>query len=141
MNYLTPKEKREIVTKQFDPTPPEETETPVVIKLKLVGLDGNAFFLLGKFRKEAQRQGVPQDKIDAITDDAKSGNYDHLLQVLIAHTEDPGEVEDEEDDDPWVMYGDVDYFNAKCETCGDGLDEDGRCSCEQGAGPDKYPAI
>lgn len=57
------------------------------VKLDLRGLDGNAFVLLGAFRKAAQRQGFPETEIDAVLNEAKSGDYNHLLSVLIAHTE------------------------------------------------------
>ena len=69
------------------------------VKLDLVGLDGNAFFLMGAFSKAAKRQGWSAEEIKAVLDDARSGDYDHLLQVLIAHTE---EAEDqcEEEDEP-----------------------------------------
>lgn len=66
------------------------------VKLDLTVLDGNAFFLIGTFRKVARRQGWTDSEIKAVTDDAMSGNYDHVLQVLIANTESPG-VEGDED--------------------------------------------
>lgn len=57
--------------------------------LKLEGLDGNAFNLLGAFRLAAKRQGWSQEEISAVCAEAMAGNYDHLLQTLIKHTE-PG---------------------------------------------------
>lgn len=57
------------------------------VNLELVGLDGNAFFLLGKFQQEARRQGWSAQEIQTVMTEAQSGDYDHLLQTLIAHTE------------------------------------------------------
>jgi len=64
-------------------------DTPV--KLNLVGLDGNAFCLLGNFQTAARRQRVPIELIAKVINEAKSGDYNHLLQVLIANTEEVDE--------------------------------------------------
>jgi hypothetical protein len=76
------------------------------INLELAGLDGNAFFLLGAFSRQARREGWTDGEIKAVTDEAKSGDYDNLLRVLIRHCEsvDEGDgydepYEDEYDDD------------------------------------------
>ena len=34
------------------------------VKLKLVGLDGNAFFLMGTFRKQAKKEGWSEKEIE-----------------------------------------------------------------------------
>lgn len=57
------------------------------VKLDLVGLDGNAFNLLGQFQRAARKQGWSQQEIDGVIAQATSSNYDHLLQVLIEHTD------------------------------------------------------
>ena len=54
--------------------------------LELVGLDGNAFNLLGQFQRAAREQGWPAAEIKAVIDEATSADYDHLLQTLIKHT-------------------------------------------------------
>ena len=59
------------------------------VRLDLAGLDGNAFNLLGKFSKQARREGWSDEEREAVLADAKMGDYDHLLQVLQAHCEDP----------------------------------------------------
>lgn len=58
----------------------------VKVKLDLVGLDGNAFVLMGAFQRAAKSQGVPKEDIKAILDDCMSGDYNHLLCVLVDHT-------------------------------------------------------
>lgn len=59
------------------------------IKLQLVGLDGNAFVLMGAFSRQAKKEGWTREEINAVLDDAKSGDYDNLLRVLMEHCEDP----------------------------------------------------
>lgn len=60
------------------------------VKLRLVGLDGNAFSLLGSFRTAARRQGWPDEEIKRITAEAMKGDYDHLLRILADHCEEGG---------------------------------------------------
>lgn len=56
------------------------------VKLNLVGLDGNAFSLMGAFRNAARKQGRSQEEIKAVLDDCMSKDYNHLLSVLMEHT-------------------------------------------------------
>jgi len=49
------------------------------IEIDLSGPEGNAFVLLGHARKWARQLGKDPD---AISEDMKSGNYDHLVEVL-----------------------------------------------------------
>jgi predicted protein tyrosine phosphatase len=64
--------------------------------MNLVGLDGNAFALMGAFSKEAKKQGWKTEEIKAVIDECKSGDYDHLLFTLIQNTEAGYMKEDEE---------------------------------------------
>lgn len=57
------------------------------VKLKLVGLDGNAFSVLGAFKRAAKAQGWDRDEITAVVNEACSGDYDHLLAVISKHCE------------------------------------------------------
>jgi hypothetical protein len=57
------------------------------IKLNLVGLDGNAFALLGAFQKQAKKEGWEQEEISEVIDEAITGNYDYLLQTLTQYIE------------------------------------------------------
>ena len=77
------------------------------VKLALVGLDGNAFSLMGAFSSAARKQGWKKADIDKITADCMSGDYDNLLCVLMDNTIDPEDFdeeydEDEEYDDPTI---------------------------------------
>jgi hypothetical protein len=59
------------------------------VKLQLVGLDGNAFSILGAFSGAARRQGWTKEEIDAVTKEAMSKDYTHLLSTIANHCKDP----------------------------------------------------
>lgn len=56
------------------------------VKLTLVGLDGNAFVLMGAFTNAARRQGWSKSEIDEVIDQCMSSDYNNLLRVLMANT-------------------------------------------------------
>ena len=62
------------------------------VKMRLDGLDGNAYALMGEFEREALEQKIPQTQINDVIDEMKSGDYDNLLRVLQDHTIDPAEL-------------------------------------------------
>ena len=51
-------------------------------ELKIVGEDGNAFAILGKAMKVAKENDMDWEQIKA---EATSGDYDHLLQVMMKY--------------------------------------------------------
>lgn len=57
------------------------------VKLDLVGLDGNAFALMGAFQKQARREGWTKDEIKVVIDKCTSGDYDNLIVTLWDHCE------------------------------------------------------
>jgi len=57
-----------------------------LVKLELVGLDGNAYSLMGAFSKAARRQKTPSEEINAVIKECMSGDYDNLLRVLMNNT-------------------------------------------------------
>ena len=56
------------------------------VKLKLVGLDGNAFALMGAFQQQACKEKWTPDEIRMVLDECSSGDYDHLLATLMEVT-------------------------------------------------------
>lgn len=60
----------------------ELMERKIPIGSTLVGTDGNAFALLGKFKKEARKAGWEKEDIDLVIKHAMSGNYDALVYTL-----------------------------------------------------------
>lgn len=61
------------------------------VKLTLVGLDGNAFSILGAFQRAAKRQGWTREEISEVRKEAMSGDYDHLLCTIMDHCDDEEE--------------------------------------------------
>ena len=47
----------------------------------LVGVDGNAYALMGYTRQAMKENGFTKDEIDLMLEDAKSGDYYHLIAV------------------------------------------------------------
>ena len=56
-------------------------------KLKLLGRNGNAFFVLGMAKQAATKAGWTKEQIDDFMTKAKSGDYDHLLQTCMEYFE------------------------------------------------------
>ena len=56
------------------------------VKLELVGLNGNAYSLMGAFQSAARKQGRTPEEIKAVLDDCTRSDYNHLLSVLVQHT-------------------------------------------------------
>lgn len=59
------------------------TEVNKKVRLRLVGLDGNAFILLGAFRDQAEKENWTEEEIDFVINKAMSGNYNQLLRTLM----------------------------------------------------------
>ena len=53
------------------------------ITVSLVGVDGNAFSILGQVRKAMRQALVPAEQIKEYMMEATSGDYDHLLQTTM----------------------------------------------------------
>ena len=60
---------------------------PKFVKGSLVGLDGNAFALMGHFKRLAVRQGWTTEEWQTVTNKCMGGDYDTLIQTLMAHME------------------------------------------------------
>lgn len=71
------------------------------VQMTLVGLDGNAFSLMGAFQKNARRQGWDKEEIDKVLTECRSGDYDNLLCVLMDHVDEIDEA-DEDYDGPFI---------------------------------------
>ncbi|MCI2229939.1 hypothetical protein MC378_12245 [Polaribacter sp. MSW13] len=57
------------------------------VNLNLIGVDGNAFVIMGFFRKQAKKEGWTSEEIEQVMEEAKSGNYHHLLATIENHCE------------------------------------------------------
>ena len=52
-------------------------------KLKLIGEDGNVFYILGKAVREARTAGWSEEKITEFKEKAMSDDYDNALRVCM----------------------------------------------------------
>ncbi len=66
-------------------------KTKKKIKLNLVGQEGNAFNLMGVFRRQARKEGWTQEEIKEVLDKCMEGDYNHLLVTLMDVCEDVDE--------------------------------------------------
>ena len=56
------------------------------VKVQLVGEDGNAFAIMGRVSKALKRAGFTAEA-EAYIKEAKSGDYDHLLQTTMDYVD------------------------------------------------------
>ena len=68
--------------------------THKMVRMQLVGEDGNAFAILGRFQRAAKQQGWTQEEIKSVMDRATSGDYRNLLGTIQGYV-DEGDGEDE----------------------------------------------
>jgi hypothetical protein len=55
-------------------------------KVKLIGRDGNAFFILGTVRKALMKEGMGQEAKEFM-EKATSGDYNNLLRVVMDYVD------------------------------------------------------
>jgi len=56
-------------------------------KLKLVGMDGNAFMVLGLAKRAADKAKWPKDKWETVRNEMMAGDYNHLLATAMENFE------------------------------------------------------
>lgn len=57
------------------------------VQFDIANSDGNAFALIGGWKRAARREGWSEDEIETVIADAMSGDYDHLVQTIIGYSE------------------------------------------------------
>lgn len=55
------------------------------VEVDLSGEDGNGFFMISRTREAMRRAGVDQSAIEKFSEEAISGNYDHLIQTIFKY--------------------------------------------------------
>lgn len=53
------------------------------IKVNIIGQNGNAFCILGICQIAMEQANCTQQEIDAFNEEAKSGDYNHLLATVM----------------------------------------------------------
>lgn len=75
-----------------------ENKIGKTVNLELIGVDGNAYAIMGVFSRQARREGWSQDEIDQVLEEAKSGDYNHLLNTIMIYCEPQDQQEEQEED-------------------------------------------
>jgi hypothetical protein len=75
-----------------------ENKIGKTVNLELIGVDGNAYAIMGVFSRQARREGWSQDEIDQVLEEAQSGDYDQLLSTIMTYCEPQDEEEQEEEE-------------------------------------------
>ncbi len=57
------------------------------VNLQLVGVNGNAFAIIGAFRRQAKNENWTDAEIELVQTEAISGDYERLLAVFATHCE------------------------------------------------------
>jgi hypothetical protein len=81
----------------------DELEDLGKAELQLVGLDGNAFSIIGAVKRAMRHAGFSQKAQSEMSEAAMSGDYNNVLQTAMLWTDSPEEDDWEEDDwdDDW----------------------------------------
>lgn len=53
------------------------------IEVQLSGADGNAMFIMSRVGRALKTAGVSREEIDKFYEEAKSGDYDHVLRTVM----------------------------------------------------------
>ena len=53
--------------------------------VRLIGMDGNAFAIMGRVRQALKNAGADKEYIDRYITEAMSGDYNHLLAVSMEY--------------------------------------------------------
>jgi len=56
-------------------------------KVRLTGVNGNAFLVMGRARKALQRAGADKEYMEQYVKEATAGDYDNLIQVTMRYVE------------------------------------------------------
>jgi hypothetical protein len=56
-------------------------------EVQLSDHDGNAFVILGRVSRAMRKAGWTNEQIEVFLNEAKAGNYDHLLQTCMKYAE------------------------------------------------------
>ena len=100
------------------------------VSVKLVGEDGNAFSILGRVSSALRNAGASKEERDLFQKEATSGDYSHLLGVVMdwVNCDEEDEIEDEDlCEDCCKPFDDCtcdDYYEDEWESDEDSEDED-----------------
>ena len=56
------------------------------VQIDIANSDGNAFALIGGWKRAARREDWSEDDIEAVIAEAMSSDYDHLVQTIMEYS-------------------------------------------------------
>ena len=59
-----------------------KNEINKTVNLDLTTIDSNIFAIMGAFSRQARREKWTQQEIDAVLEEAKSGDYDYAIATI-----------------------------------------------------------
>jgi len=65
------------------------------VNFDLVGVNGNAFMIMGVFGRQAKKEGWTKKEIELVLTEAKSRDYNYLLATIENHCEPKDESYDD----------------------------------------------
>lgn len=57
------------------------------IEVRLTGVDGNAFAIIGAVARAMRKAGLTSDEVSEFQKEAMSGDYNHVLQTAVRFVE------------------------------------------------------
>ena len=57
------------------------------VQFDIANSNGNAFALIGGWKRAARRESWSEDEIETVIAEAMSGDYDHLVQTIMGYSE------------------------------------------------------
>jgi len=58
-------------------------DNPTKPTVKLTGIDGNAFVVMGTVEYALKKAGYPKEEVDKYLEESMSGDYNNLLRVAM----------------------------------------------------------
>lgn len=111
------------------------------IKVNLVGVDGNAFSIMGVVSKALRQGGVPKEEIELYMEESMSGDYSHLMHTAFAWVDcSQSFLANNDEDDVCSNCGEYDCFGGDCfsEDCDDDECTDEACDHDGSVYASKY---
>ena len=81
------------------------------VQFQLVGIDGNAFSILGTAQRAARKAGLSKEQIEEYVNEATSGDYNNVISTTMKFFDCSGQDEcgwNEDEDDYEDMFDDED---------------------------------
>ena len=76
-----------------------ENKINKTVNLDLTTIDSNIFAIFGAFSRQARSEQRTQQEIDAVLEEANSGDYDHAIATICEYCDPEGDSNSEDEED------------------------------------------